>query len=627
MIEIKQLRIDKITLLHMADNWQDNIKNAPRVPGVYLMKDMDGKVIYAGKAKDLGSRTRAYLNRTDKRCMIPFLTSRIEAVEFIVTKTEKEALILENNLIKEHRPKYNVNLRDDKTYFSIRIDLKQAFPRFQLVRQVKKDGARYFGPYTSSSAAKETLHFIQPIFPLRTCGDGELKNRSRRPCLEYQLRRCMAPCASKVDKYVYNAMVQDAISFLEGKEKGLLADLYSRMKTAAERLCFEEAAILRDRISAIEKTLEKQQIVSTTFKDQDVFGLYREDNQTQICLLNVVKGKLLGKKSFPLIALPNASEEILSSLIVQYYDGNVFIPGGIILPCPLKDKAVIVEWLTEKRGKSVALHVPQKGRLMDLLMMANRNAENAFVAERQDGGNIGKAIALLAEKLQLKNVPQRMECFDISNVSGKYAVGSLVAFADGRPVKEGYRRFRIKTIPDMDDYGMMREVLRRRYEKKENLPDLVVVDGGKGQIGVAVALLKDLEITGVDVIGLAKEDRTSPPAFLNRKEDRVYLYGRKEPVYLSRWPQSLFLLQRLRDEAHRFALSYHHKLKEKQDFHSLLDEITGIGIARKKDLLAHFGDIKKITSASIEDLQKVKGIGKELGALIITSLNKSNIGA
>jgi excinuclease ABC subunit C len=629
----------------MSDNWQDSIKNAPHAPGVYLMKDTDGKVIYAGKAKDLGNRTRAYLNRTDKRCMTPFLTSRIKAVEFIVTKTEKEALILENNLIKEHRPKYNVNLRDDKTYFSIRIDLKQVFPRFQLVRQVKKDGARYFGPYPSSGAAKETLHFIQPIFPLRTCGDGELKNRSR-PCLEYQIRRCMAPCTGFLDKYIYDAVVQDAIAFLEGKEKGLLTDLISRMKTTSERLRFEEAAILRDRISAIEKTLEKQRIVSMTFKDQDVFGLFREGNQTQVCLLNIVKGKLLGKTSFPLITLPAASEEILSSLIVQYYDGNICIPGEIILPCRLKDRTVVAEWLTEKKGQRVALHTPQKGRLMDLLMMANHNAKNALVAERQNIGNIEKAITLLAEKLQLKNKPERIECFDISNVSGKYAVGSLVTFVGGRPVKEGYRRFRIRTIPDMDDYGMMREVLFRRYEKKGTLPDLVLVDGGKGQIGVAVTLLKDLEITGVDVIGLAKEspenppipplpkegkggflykDRTSLQASLNRKEDRFYLPGRKEPVYLSRWPQALFLLQRLRDEAHRFALSYHHKLKEKQDFHSLIDEIPGIGKSRKKNLLTHFGDIKKITSASIEDLQKVKGIGKELGALITTSLNKGNL--
>ena len=608
----------------MTENWQDDIKNAPRSPGVYLMKDGGGKIIYVGKAKDLGSRTRAYLSRTDKRHMIPFLTARISTVEFIVTKTEKEALILENNLIKEHRPKYNVNLRDDKTYFSIRIDIKQVFPRFQLVRQVKKDGGRYFGPYPSSSAAKETLHFIQPIFPLRTCGDGELKNRSR-PCLEYQIRRCVAPCAGFTDKNAYDAMVQDAIAFLEGKKKGLLADLSFRMKTAAERLRFEEAAIIRDRISAIEKTLETQRMASTVLKDQDVFGICREGHRTQICLLSIVQGKLLGKKSFPLIELPAAVEEILSSLIVQHYDGNVRMPAEIVLPCRLKDKAVIAEWLTEKKGRRVTLHAPQKGRSMDLLMMANRNAENSFKTERRDEGNIEKAIAVLAEKLQLKNRPERIECFDISNVSGKYAVGSLVTFAGGRSAKEGYRRFRIKTIPDMDDYGMMREVLRRRYEKKEDLPDLLMVDGGKGQLGVAVALLKDLGITGVAVIGLAKENRTSLPAPLNRREDRVYLFGRKEPIYLSRWPSALFLLQRLRDEAHRFALAYYHKLKEKHDFHSLLDDIPGIGKSRKKEMLAHFGDLKKIRSASIEDLQKVKGIGRELSALIITYLNKSGI--
>lgn len=603
----------------MADNWQDKIKNAPRAPGVYIMKNADGKVIYTGKAKDLKSRTRAYLSNTDKRPMIPFLTAKISTVEFIVTKTEKEALILENNLIKEHRPKYNVNLRDDKAFFSIRIDTGQIFPRFQLVRQVKKDGGRYFGPYPSSTAVKDTLHFIQPIFPLRTCGNGELKNRSR-PCLEHQIGRCAAPCIGLVNKYFYDLMVQDAIAFLEGRGKKLLADLSARMKNAAENLRFEEAIILRDRISAIQKTLETQRMASTAFKDQDVFGIYREENRTQICLLNIVQGKLLGKKSFPLIELPTSSEEILSSLIVQHYDGDVFLPGEIILPCRLEDNAVIAEWMTEKRGRSVALHAPRKGRSMDLLVMANRNAENLFKTERQDEGNIENALKLLAGKLKLKNVPRRIECFDISNISGKYAVGSLVAFADGLPVKKDYRRFRIKTILDMDDCGMMREVLRKRYANKENLPDLVMVDGGKGQMGVAVALLKDLEIKGVDVIGIAKEDRVSLPTSFNRKEDRVYVPGRKEPVYLSRWPSALFLLQRLRDEAHRFAVAYHHKLKEKSDFYSLLDNIPGIGKSRKKELLAYFGDIKKIGAASVEDLQQVKGIGRELGALIINSL-------
>ncbi len=606
----------------MTDIWQDNIKNAPRAPGVYIMKDRDGKVIYVGKAKNLRTRIRSYLNRTDKRFMIPFLASRIDGVEFIVTNTEKEALILENNLIKEHRPRYNVYFRDDKTYFSIRIDLKQTpFPRFQLVRQVKNDGASYFGPYPSSSAAKETLHFLQPIFPLRTCSDREFKSRTR-PCLEYQIRRCLAPCIGLADSDFYAEIVRDSIAFLEGKEKRLLADLSSRMKSAADRMIFEEAAFLRDRIAAIETTLEKQRILSAKFKDQDVFGFYREADQTQALVLHIRKGKLLGKKAFPCITLGAKSEEIVSSLMVQYYHGEVFIPSEIILPQEIEDRSVIAEWLTEKKGKPVTLRIPrQKGLAMDLLTMAGSNAESMFKTDLLRERNAEAAILQLKEKLRLINTPRRIECVDISNVSGQYAVGSLVAFVDGHPWKDGYRHLRIRTAAGMDDYGMMREVLLRRYKEKENLPDLVVVDGGKGQLGVAVALFKDLGIDKVDVIGLAKQKRTPQTTGLNKNEDRIYLPRRKEPVYISRWPAAFFMLQRVRDEAHRFAISYHHKLKEKHDFHSLLDDIPGIGDAKKKAMLAHFGDIKKIKAASLEELRKVKGVGNNLGELIHSYLS------
>jgi excinuclease ABC subunit C len=542
-------------------------------------------------------------------------------VEFIVTETEKEALILENNLIKQHRPRYNVFFRDDKTYFSIRIELQnQSFPRLQLVRQVKKDGARYFGPYPSSSAAKETLHFLQSIFSLRTCRDRVFTNHHRRPCLEYQIKRCLAPCAGLVDGDTYGRLVRDSIVFLEGRGKGLLADLAARMKTAAAELNFEEAGLLRDRIAAIETTLEKQRIVSAQFKDQDVFGLYRKGDQTQILVFQIRNGKLLGKNAFPLIGLRTESAEILSALIIQYYDGNSDIPAEIIIPCPLEDGAVIAEWLTDKRGKKTSLRTPRQGPARDLVMMAADNAQSMFEAGQQGRENTEAALLQLTRTLGLRNMPRHMEGVDISNVSGKYAVGSLVTFKDGRPWKEGYRRYRIRTIADMDDYGMMREILHRRYAKKENIPDLLMVDGGKGQLNVATTLCHDLGIDSIDIISLAKENFTASPVSLTKLEDRVYLPRRKDPVYIARHPQACFLLQQLRDEAHRFALAYHHKLKERHDFHSLLDEIPGIGKARKKELLSHFGDIKKVTTAAAEDLQKVKGISRGLANIVYAFL-------
>ncbi len=582
------------------------------MPGVYIMRDKDGDAIYVGKARDLKSRVRAYFGGTDSRFMIPFLVSRIHDVEFITTETEKEALILENNLIKEHRPRYNINFRDDKAYFNIRINLNDPFPRFQLVRRPQKDGARYFGPYPSSASAKETLHFLQQIFPLRTCRDRELKSR-KRVCLEYQMKRCLAPCLgiAGIMSEAYRRLAKDGVAFLEGRENKLIADLRFRMNSAAERLNFEEAVILRDRIAAIERTLEKQRIVSMLFKDQDVFGLYREGDLTQICVLYIRKGKLIGKKAFPLkIRAGINTSEILSSLLKQYYDGEVFIPGEIIVPEDMEDRAVIEEWLAEKRGKTTSIAAPKRGQGMDLLRIARRNAENIFKTESLSADNSEETIRTLAEILHLRKPPERIECFDISDIGGQYAVGSMVAFAAGSPWKGGYKRFKIKTVTGADDYGMMYEVLRRRYRNRENLPDLIMVDGGKGHIGVAVSVLRDLGIEEIDMISLAKGE----------KGDRVYLPGRKDPLYLSRWPACLFLLQRVRDEAHRFAISYHRNLKEKGDFQSVLDEIPGIGGDRKRALLTFFGDIKKIRDAPVEALQQVDGIGKHTAEKIHTFL-------
>ena len=595
----------------MTDQLITRIKNAPASPGVYLMKDKDGKVIYVGKASDLKNRIKNYFGRTDGRSMISFLIVKVRDVEFIVTETEKEALILENNLIKEHRPRYNVNFRDDKTYFNIRIDPTAAFPRFQLVRRPKKDGARYFGPYPSSASAKATLRFIQSIFRLRTCTDQEVISR-KRPCLEYEIKRCLAPCTRLIDEVSYKEFVNDSMAFMEGHEKKVIFDLCARMDTASENLRFEEAAVLRDTITAIEETLEKQTVDSGLSRDRDVFGIHREGNLTQICILYERTGKIIGKKTFPLFKIRSESSEILSSLMKQYYDGGAYIPDEMIIPLDIEDRAVMIEWLSEKKGKKVFVTAPKRGQGMMLLKIAADNAKSIFELEKH-ATPVEETLSVLARELMLKNIPRRIECFDISNISGKYAVGSMVTFVDGKAWKSRYRRFRIKTVNGADDYAMMYEVLNRRYREKINLPDLILVDGGKGQLSVAVAALKDLNAKGVDVVAMAKEIRQRQT---DKGEDRVYIVGKKDPVYISKWPEALFLLQRVRDEAHRFAVAYHRQLKGKEIFQSVMDEITGIGTEKKKALLKLFGDVSRIRDASVQELQGAQGIGRKTAARI-----------
>ncbi|MBW2675449.1 MAG: excinuclease ABC subunit UvrC, partial [Deltaproteobacteria bacterium] len=464
---------------------QEKIRNAPTRSGVYLMKDGGGRVIYVGKAKNLHARVRAYFGGTDSRRMIPFLVSRIENMEFIVTDTEKEALILENNLIKKHRPRYNVNLRDDKNFYSLRVDANRDFPRFQLVRRITKDGARYFGPYSSSASVKETLHYLHRIFPLRTCKDSEFRRRSR-PCMEFQIKRCLAPCCGLVTTGQYRKIVAEATLFLEGRSGRLVRQLRSRMEEASESLDFEEAARIRNKINAIETTLEKQRIVSPAFKDQDVFGLRRAENRLQVYAIHIRKGAIIGQRSFPLVKTQLDTSEAFSSLLKQYYNTGVTVPREIIVPERMEDAVVIEQWLTEKREGAVSLLIPRRGNTKALLAMAVSNAEQAMrTAEKLETEHDG-ALEELESYLMLKKSPHRIECFDISNIGGQYAVGSLVAFTGGDPDKSRYRRFRIRTKEGADDYGMMREVLGRRYREREDPPDLIVVDGGKGQLGVAL---------------------------------------------------------------------------------------------------------------------------------------------
>lgn len=607
----------------MEPELEKKIANAPREPGIYLMRDGEGRVLYVGKAKDLRNRVRAYSGGADARFMIPYLVSRTRDVEFFVTRTEKEALILENNLIKEHRPRYNVDFRDDKAFYHLRLDPRDAYPRFQLVRRPVRDGAKYYGPYPSAAAARETLTFVQSVFPLRTCRDREMAAR-RRPCLEYEIGRCLAPCVSLVDESVYRQMVEDSLAFLDGRRTVLLRGLRKRMDEAAEALQFELAARLRDRIAAVDQTLEKQRMEDVSGRDQDVFGVARSGDRTQVCLLRVRRGRIVGREVFPVVRLPLETGEIFSSVLKQYYDGQAEIPPEIAVPLMPEDWETIGEWLSEKRERRVAVLAPVRGRAGDLIAMASRNAEHLLAAEELKKDDPEETLRQLAGFLKLRRVPKRIEAFDISNLGGTEAVGVMVVFEAGVAVKSAYRRFRVRTVQGADDYGMMYEVLQRRYSGKKNLPDLLIVDGGKGQLGVALTVFQDGGIEGVDAIGLAKEKggERSIGAGVSKEQERVYLPGWRDPVYPARRPPVLHLLQRVRDEAHRFAVAYHRTLRQKRDLRSPLDAVPGIGGAKKRALLGSFGDLRRIREASAAELQAVRGIGPALAEKIRKTLSE-----
>ncbi|PKN69297.1 MAG: excinuclease ABC subunit C [Deltaproteobacteria bacterium HGW-Deltaproteobacteria-12] len=606
-------------------NLKENMISAPRSPGVYIMRDEPGKVIYVGKANDLKNRIASYFTGKDTRPMAPFLMARVCSIDFITTATGKEALILENNLIKRHRPRYNVILRDDKTYYHLSLDPAEKFPRLQLVRKRTNKKVLYFGPYPSGLAAKETLRFVLSVFPLRSCRNRDFRLRAR-PCLEHQIGRCLAPCKGLVEEEAYKKLADSAVSFLQGRRRELIPALQKQMEEAAEDLNYEEAARLRDRIGALTHVLEKQNVDWVGNQDQDVLGFYTDDDACQLCILFVRGGKLIGSKSFAPVKTKAEIAEIISSLLQQFYD-NSEVPEEIILPCNLPEENVIVEWLSDEKGKKVLITVPRRGAKKALLEMACANSRELLESARKKEEQKTAALSILQEKLTLSRLPRRIECYDISNISGKQAVGSQVVFQDGEPDKAAYRRFRVKTAEEPDDYGMMREVLTRRFTGAEEMPDLVVVDGGKGQLNVALSVLKDLKIK-LDVIGLAKEERTflSGSRIIKKKtakaEDRVYLPRRKDAVFLSAFPQALSLLQRLRDEAHRFAVSFHHKLKQKNDLRSLLEAIPDVGNRRKRMLLRHFGSAEQVRNASFEDLQKVSGIGKELAEKIYSHLRE-----
>ncbi|MDH3444273.1 MAG: excinuclease ABC subunit UvrC [Deltaproteobacteria bacterium] len=605
----------------------EKLSSLPTRPGVYLMRDKNGKVIYVGKAKDLRARVRAYFNRSDERSQIEFLVRRIDDIETLVTASDKEALILENNLIKQFKPRYNIRLKDDKSYLSIKVTTQHPWPRILATRKIVKDGNRYFGPFSSAVAARETIDIIEKHFLLRNCTDHNFKNRSR-PCLQYQIKRCMAPCVLPVAADVYREQVRQAMLFIEGRQQELIGELRQRMQEKSDGLEFEAAARIRDQIQAVEKTLEKQRMVSHWGVDQDVFGLYREGGFIEVQVLYVRQGKLTGNQSYSLQDLEFPDEEIMGSLLTQFYQGHRFMPDEILLPFALEDREAREEYLSERKGRNVCVLSPRRGDKRQLVEMAMENARQSF-SERHDQEKAReKMLGDLQAKLRLKQYPCRIECFDISMIHGAHAVGSQVTFINGEPDKANYRHYRIRTIDPAgggDDFGMMLEVLKRRFARgreEAGLPDLMVVDGGRGQLSMALAAMAEVGVTNVDVVGLAKMRVQAAPrsADIERSEERIFLPGQSNPVILKRNSNALFLLQRVRDEAHRFAITHHRKLRSRETLFSALDRIPGIGGARKRALLRAFGSIKRIEAATLEDLLKVPSVNEKLAREIIREL-------
>jgi excinuclease ABC subunit C len=654
------------------------LDDLPAEPGCYLMKDRAGEVVYVGKAASLRARVRQYFDRggTDDRIFVPLLEDLLGDIEVIVTRSEKEAVLLENELIKKHRPRFNVRLRDDKDFIVLRLDERHPFPRLEVrrAREKRTPGARYFGPYSSASSIRETLRVVNRHFQLRTCTDHVIDHR-KRPCILFQIHRCPAPCVYEIPQEEYRQSVEDAVEFLEGRETELTERLRARMDEAAAATRYEDAARLRDQLLAVERSLEKQRVLMADRADRDVIGLWREGPDLVVQVLSMRGGKLQDSRSHPFREQEFPDAEILSSFLSLYYEQNP-PPDEILVPVEPVAAEALADVLAERRGRRVRILTPQRGAKADLLEVASRNAEQGFKSWHETDERREKALAALVRALHLTRPPRWIECFDISTFQGALAVGSGVSMKDGEPDKANYRRYKVKGVAGQDDFAMLHEVISRRLRRalgEGQFPDLLVIDGGKGQLNAALAAAADLGVstsplTGipgapfVEMVGLAKSRlvegelatrvisrRPPSPAPLRgakevrgqapraraasmadaaeagergfvgelaRSPERVFLTGRKDPVVLRQNSAELFLLARLRDEAHRFAITFHRKLRREQNFRSVLEEIPGIGEGRKRALLRHFGALRRVKEAAVEEIAKVEGFGPKQAAAV-----------
>jgi excinuclease ABC subunit C len=669
------------------------LEGLPAAPGVYIMKDHRGKPVYIGKAAVLRNRVRQYFQPAsgDSRDFVPLLEGIVTDIETVITSNEKEALLLENTLIKKHQPRFNVNLKDDKNYLVLRLDPEAEWPRLEVVRRLGDDGAWYFGPYHSATSCREALRVVNRHFQLRTCTDHVLHNR-RRPCLQYQIKRCPGPCVLPVSRESYGDQVRDVRLFLDGKSDELLTRLRARMKEAAARTDFEVAADVRDQVRALEVTLEEQRVVSADFCDQDVIGFHREGIALEIVVMAIRAGKLSGSRAFSFTGQEFPDAELLSSFVGLYYDMGAPPPDEVLLPVEIEDATLKAEWLTERRAalnvgagarrRKVEIQVPQRGDRRRLVELALKNAASSFATRRNARADTEIALGKLQKRLKLHKLPRVIECYDVSHIQGFATVASMVVFVDGKPEKPRYRTYKVRAPgrpdadPKNDDFASMYEVLSRRFRRAREeaaaghedstwmLPDLIVIDGGKGQLGMALAAARDVGIdvrpgVGLPIVGLAKErdslegggvepeplaaeaapaeptpvEPAEPPpapepapepspeeqpkrgrkpkptkAEAVKMPDRVFLAHAKDAILIRPNSAEMFILQHLRDEAHRFAVTFHRSHRRRLTLRSALAEIPGIGEARQRLLLRHFGSVKKIREASLEDLTAVPGM-------------------
>jgi excinuclease ABC subunit C len=597
----------------------EQLVHVASLPGVYLMRDPQGIILYVGKARNLKKRLQSYFQAHrphDPKTTL--LLTRIASFETIITPGEKDALILESNLIKRHRPRFNVVLKDDKRYPSLRLNITEPYPNLTIVRKPQNDGALYFGPYASAGAVRQTIKFINKTFKLCKCRCETFKKRAR-PCLNYQMGLCMGPCFKEIDPKEYHEVVKEVIAFLRGRTPALIRRIKKQMLAAAERQRFEQAAKLRDKLFALQATLERQVSVSNDFKDRDVVGFALDGELSVVTLLRIRGGFLLGNSHFVFESAVGPAEEQMSAFLRQYYSSAQLVPREVVVSQLPADKILLEEFLYEKGGAKATIAAPQRGDKQKLVEMALQNAMQALEEHRRHADGQQDLLRRLERRLHLKRFPLRIECFDNSNLGGTEPVAAMAVFENGAPLPSAYRRYKLADLGKPDDYAHMAEVLRRRYEKENRVearPDLLLVDGGKGQLNVALSILKELGLADAfDVAGIAKKD-----PFAGEDQDRIYLSGRANPVQFGRDHDLLLFLQRIRDEAHRFAVTFQRQRRRTATLHSRLDDIEGVGPKRKAQLLKHFGSLRQIGTASLEELQSLPGISARLAQTLKAAL-------